>query len=482
MNEIRLNDIINNRNILSPSNYAKVSINSNEQLKLREIIEKIDKGNEIGSNNYVEKSEYKFIRTSAFTDYKYSIEEDNNSVLGITSTSFVDMNLKENDILICKDSNVGEVVILDKDYDNYMFSSGINRIHINKNKYYVFSVLKNNKFKEQFISKIPKGATIMHGKDLYLDCLIPFPNDEESINYIEDLVKIIINKEKEIKAKKEQNDSIIEKELYNKEILEDDSDSYKYPRISQLTSINRLDTGNYTEEYSKIDDLIKKYKNGYFYINEKNIKGGNTPKKRAIGKSIKYKYKWITPTYIYSDGTVDLSYGISCDKNNIKNNCLLIINRTSKGGLGEYVGISTYYDYNKNGLAQHNQGIYRVENMEDKDLLFITCLLNSPLYRKYCANLSMGSKMKELKLNNILSIPFPKFENDVLNKICNNYYNNLPKNELKKENFVLANKEWDSKAGILDLYESIIKTKNILNESIDKIYDNKQINIEYKIF
>lgn len=30
------------------------------------------------------------------------------------------MNLKEGDIIISKDSNIGEIVILDKDYPNYM--------------------------------------------------------------------------------------------------------------------------------------------------------------------------------------------------------------------------------------------------------------------------------------------------------------------------------------------------------------------------
>lgn len=482
MSEIRLNDILKNRNILSPSNYANVHINSDTQIELKNLIVSVDKGVEIGSTNYVDGSNYKFIRTAAFTDYKLSIEEDNNSVLGITSNSFINMNLKEDDILICKDSNVGEVVMLDKDYGNYMFSSGINRLNISENKFYIFAIMKNRKFKEQFISKIPKGATIMHGKNLYLDCLIPFPKDKKSINYIEDLVKIVINKEKEIKHKKSEIDRIIENELYNPEISKDCNDSYKYPKISQLMKINRLDTGNYTEEYSKIDSMIKTYKNGYYYIDEKNIRGGNTPKKRAIGKSAKYNYRWITPTYIYSDGTIDLSYGISCDKNNIKSNCMLIVNRTSKGGLGEYVGISSFYDYAKHGLAQHNQGIYKIINMDDQKLIYMTCLMNSKLYRKYCANLSMGSKMKELKLNNISSIPFPNFENKIQNRICNLYNNNILKNELSESDFIKANKEWDTKAGILDLYESINATKEFLNEMIDRIYNNQKISFQYKIF
>lgn len=482
MNEIKLSNILNNRNILSPSNYENININSTIQIQLKKLIDSVDKGIEIGSNNYVDTSDYKFIRTSAFTDYKLSIEEDKNSVLNISSNSYVNMNLKENDILICKDSNVGEVVILDRDYKNYMFSSGINRLNISKNKLYIYAIMKNLKFKKQFISKIPKGSTIMHGKNLYLDCLIPFPNDNESIEYIENLIKILINKEKELKNKKSQIDNIIEKELYDKDIIDNSNESYKYPKISQLMRINRLDTGNYTEEYSKIDSMIKKYKFGYYFIDEKNISGGNTPKKRIISNSSNYKYHWITPSYIYNDGTIDLSYSISCEKCNIKNNCMLIINRTSKGGLGEYVGISSFYDHEKNGDAQHNQGIYKIKNMDDNDLIYLTCLMNSKLYRKYCANLSMGSKMKELKLNNILSIPFPKFDDKTKTQICSLYYNKLRKNVTNSKEFVQFNKEWDSKAGILDIYESIINTKQILNNMIERIYENKKIEFEYKIF
>ena len=42
----------------------------------------------------------------------FSIYEDHNSILSINPNVFVDYHLKKNDILICKDSNVGEVVLL----------------------------------------------------------------------------------------------------------------------------------------------------------------------------------------------------------------------------------------------------------------------------------------------------------------------------------------------------------------------------------
>ena len=178
-----------------------------------------------------------------------------------------------------------------------------------------------------------------------------------------------------------------------------------------------------------------------------------------------------------------MNYRINCEKNNINKNCALIINRTSKGGFGEYVGICSFYDYERFGPAQHNQGIYRVFNMNDRDLIYITCLLNSRLYRKYCANTSMGSKMKELKLSNILDIPFPKFSDEKKNQISNYYYNKCKKNDCVAENdFESVNKEWDKNAGVIDLFESIRSAKKYLNYVIDNIYENQTVDKIYKVF
>lgn len=480
MNEIRISNIIENKNIMSANNYISIEIKAKRFVPLEKLILSIDKGVEVGSNNYVSNSDFKFIRTSGLDEKKYLLKEDENSVLSISPNAFVNLNLKKDDILICKDSNVGETIILDKDYYNYMFSSGINRINFIKDKYYTLAIMKHKKFKLQLFSMIPKGATLLHAKNLYLKCIIPYPNNDEQKEYISNLSRIIIDKEIELKNKFNILNEIIEKELWSNS--SNNITDIKYPKISQLIKINRLDTGNYTEEFTYIDSLIKSYKSGYYYIDEKNISGGNTPKKRVINNDKDSKYYWITPSYIFKDGTLDLNYRINCEKNNINHNCMLIINRTSKGGFGEYVGISTYYDYNLFGKAQHNQGIYQVKNYSDIQLIFMTSIINSSIYRKYCANLSMGSKMKELKLNNILSIPFPNFSEEKINQIVNIYYNKLPKSSCKQSNFIKKNADWNKSAGILDLYNSIQNAKIILNESIDKIYLGEDIEMVYSTF
>ena len=478
---ISINDILKNKMVLSANNYNKSKISTICQKKLSDFVESVDKGKEVGSENYVEKSQFKFIRTSAIDDSYISIYMDNNSVVNINPKSFIAYDLKKGDILICKDSNVGGVVKLDRDYKNYMFSAGINRLHINHYKNYIFAIMKNYRFKRQLESMVPKGTTLMHAKNLYLDCIIPFPKEEIIIDYVQKLVNIIENKENILKKKVIDINRFIMEEIKSNQ--NDNILIYDYPSFKEVLALKRLDCGEYTKDFKQNDFLIKNYRHGFFYLSKNNVKSGNTPPKRYISKKENLKYYWITPTVVSDNGTISLVDRIDCDNNNIKSNCALVINRTSKGGFGEYCGITAFYDYGVFGEAQHNQGIYQIKNMEDRELIVLTSLMNCELYRKYCASLTLGSKMKELKLNNILSIPYPNFPDDVKDRIVEMCYNKMNKDVANESNFVEKNFEWDSNAGILDIYQSLVKVKNILNDVIEKIYSgDESIDKIYAVF
>ncbi len=478
---IKITDIINNNYRLSPSNYINIKMKKTNMKELKYFVHKIDKGLEVGSQNYVENSKYHFLRTSIFDKNLFSLKIDNNTFKNINPNVFISYSLKAGDILICKDSNIGEVAILDQDYPNTMFSAGINRINFKSNSKYLYAVMKNENFKRQLESLIPKGSTLRHAKDLYLKCKIPEVTNIEVLKYIENIVDIIIHKELQIKEKKQIIDDYIINEINDNQTSS--SFIYDFPTIKELKEINRLDTGNYTSEFKEINFKIKNYKYGFYTILPQNITGGNTPKSRHIKDNTSLKYLWITPTYINDDGTLLNDYSINCDKNNIHQNCTLIINRTSKGGQGEYVGISSYYDYTKFGEAQHNQGLYKVFGYNDTDLIFFTCMMNSPYYRKYCANLSMGSKMKELKLKNISEIPFPIFDTAKKEHIHNLYYNKLSKAKLlTKADFFKSNYEWDNSAGLLDVYFSLKNAKEHLNNIIDSLYNGNKFELKYKIY
>ena len=65
------------------------------------------------------------------------------------------------------------------------------------------------------------------------------------------------------------------------------------------------------------------------------------------------------------------------------------------------------------------------------------CFLNCSLMRKFCAGLSVGSKMKELKMEQFLQIPFPNFPKEKQKEIALLYHN--PTSNYQTDNFTLDN-------------------------------------------
>jgi type I restriction enzyme S subunit len=394
-----------------------VAINTNTKsvrdFLSRELL-RTDLGTEVGSINYVKGSPYSFVKTKALQSHTFLPIFSNESVESIHPASFINHNLKRWDIIISKDSNIGEVIILDKDYPNHMLSGALYKLPIEVNKLYLLAFLKHHFFRGQLDRIVPKGVTIRHAGTKFLDCKIPMPNKsaEAVINDVESLMALIINCETEIQAKHARIDELIKQELFNSQ--SEDVFHYTYPTIRDVCKTNRLDTGAYSEQFCRIDFAIKNYATGYHYLDPAKLKSGNTPLVRHIGNEKSLKYRWVTPTncsdfgYILIDERIDTP-----TRNNINENAMLLINRTSRGGVGEYVGIATFYDIAEYGTGYHNQGIYRVVGYSDVDLIFMTCFMNCNMMRKYCSSICVGSKMKEIKLNQFLNIPFPNFAEDV---------------------------------------------------------------------
>jgi len=191
---ISYNDIHKMDNILSSPRYTKLIMQNKNYKLLRDFLfrplKKADLGVEVGSHNYIDKSPCYFLRTKALQPYSYLPDINSETSIPIIPKVFLDKNLKEGDLLISKDSNIGEIVILDKDYPDYMVSGAIYKLPIKEYKYYLLAFIKHLFFREQLNFMVPKGATIRHAKTYFLDCKIPLPNKdkENTIKYIEILM------------------------------------------------------------------------------------------------------------------------------------------------------------------------------------------------------------------------------------------------------------------------------------------------------
>lgn len=464
---------------LSASDYEEFEIKNNNTQSIKSLIDSdIVKGTEIGSSSYMYDSDHFFLRTKALQENFFFIDKNKEASVPMKPTRFVTHNLKRGMILISKDSKIGEISYLEKDYPNFMLSAGIIGFEIKKEPYYVLAFLKNPFFKDQINTLVPShGSTLIHAKTIFLDCKIPFPNKnhDSSIIFVREIQKGILRRELEIQKKHDSLNIKFEDELQknqnNKKYVK------KFPLFSEIEATTRLDSGPYGDEYKKWVFMIKNYKNGFYTISKKLFKIGNTPPKRVIGKGFT---RWITADYFDELGYLIKKIPIICKPKNILKDCLIIKNRTNKQLLGEFVGTGFFYNYKKFGDGHHHQGCYRVDDLPSDDLRFLTICLNTKIYRKICSYVSLGSKMPELKSSQLSSIPFIKINENIKKELIK-IYDNESKIYIKKikvldfENF---DKIHLDDIGILQVAEQIDHLKDKLNYCVNQIKNDEEIDLD----
>lgn len=465
--------------LLSSSLHKQINVANENYLPLKSLLSRVlsrnDLGKEVGSINYVSGSNFFFTKTKALQAYSFLPVLNSESTESIMPQAFVDHNLKAGDIILSKDSNIGETVILDKDYPNYMLSGALYKLPLNEyDKYYILAFIKHRYYREQLNRLVPKGATLRHAGTKFLDCNIPFPvnNKEAIVNYVSNITKKIVEIEIEIKKRNSEINDIIETELVKNQNY---SAIYKFSHATynQLTIGKRLDTGVYSDTFQRITHLLTNYKGGVFYVDADKLRSGSTPKIRDISNYSEGCLRWITPTNCSDWGFIQTHEKISTPtKNNLNEDAVLLINRTSRGGKGEYVGIGTFYDYNTYGDGHHNQGIYRITGYSKELLVFITTFMNTKMMRKYCSALSVGSKMKEIKSEQFLSIPIPVLDSKVLKRVYKLFYTEDFDRSI--ENIISLQTH---NIGLFHLSVADNILTQYLNSVLDMIIDNIDFNI-----
>jgi len=480
---IRKNELLEKECIFSASRHNNIQINSNFDFLVNLInVSKrsVSLKNQKKYFNYVEIGSIN--TTTGYVDptYKKSIDISTDSVY----------QLQIYDILISTvRTYLGGIGIINQNEQDLVASKALivlRELKKDINKYYLFGILRTSYFIEQTNLILNASMYPRMDKDSFDKLKIPFPtttnhqNPEKIENLISHIVQNIIDKEEQIKLKNKQIDELIEKEL--KDNQKAGSFSYSYPRITEISEETRLDTGLYERNFKEIDFLIRNYEEGIFQIPLDKFKSGSTPKVRVFDPQNK-KYKWVTPTLITDEGNYQPSTTINMDsKNNLSKDCILIINRTSKGKKGEYVGITCFYEVNSFGLGHHNQGLYQIKDYSKLEKLFINCLLNSKLYRKLCGCVSIGSKMKEMKSSDFAFLKFPNFPDSKQKEIVKLYYKTLDKNkDLNIENYLEIEKTRNREVGIFQLNLEIFSLQEQLENLVHKIVveENIDISLDY---
>lgn len=465
--------------LLSSSLHKQINVANENYLSLRSLLSRElnrnDLGKEVGSINYVSGSNFFFIKTKALQAFSFLPILNLESTESIMPQAFINHHLKAGDIILSKDSNIGETVILDKDYPNYMLSGALYKLPLSgSDKFYILAFIKHRYFRDQLNRLVPKGATLRHAGTKFLDCNIPFPvnNKEAIVNYVSNITKKIIEIEIEIKKRYSEINDIIETEIIENQ-KNNTTYSFAHATYSQLSIGKRLDTGVYSNTFQRITHLLTNYKWGVFYVDADKLRSGSTPKIRDISNYSEGCIRWITPTNCSDWGFIQTHEKIlTPTKNNLSEDAVLLINRTSRGGKGEYVGIGTFYDYDAYGDGHHNQGIYRITGYNKELLVFIATFMNTKMMRKYCSALSVGSKMKEIKSEQFLSIPIPSLEPKVLKRVYKLFYT---ENFDRSIDNILSLQPCNVGLFHLSIAKNILI--QYLNSILDMIIDNIDFNI-----
>ena len=263
--EIALRELSSKAASWSAGMYRRVEIPTTHTRPIRDLISGYDKGSDPGSMYYMANSTHHFIRTKALQASSHLIYPKGDAITPINPRAFKDMALTDGDILLSKDSNVGECAMVDGDrWRNHTLSGGIVRLRPSINRYYLFAFLKHELFKTELLSMVPRGATIAHANELWLDCHVPFPaqqDAEDVVAYVAALSEAIVDKEKTVRIRNDEINTEIFGELsanQDKRIFR-----YDYPTRDEVLSSLRFDAAVYGERFKREEHLIKNYKRGW---------------------------------------------------------------------------------------------------------------------------------------------------------------------------------------------------------------------------
>lgn len=366
-----------------------------------------------------------------------------------------------------------------------MLCGALYKLPIIKYKYYLLSFLKHPFFKEQLDFMVPKGATLRHAKTLFLDCKIPFPNQnkEKSVKFIEVLMQAIIHKEQLIKKRHAKILDSIEAELTANQ--KNNQFVFTLPTLDEVKKINRLDTNLYRKSFKENVFKIKNYKNGFQTIGDAGfiLSRGQNLQVSNIGDSIYSNtyypnfYTLMLPKYISKYGIVN-KIGYLGNKNELK---VLKCGDLIFGAEGFEKGRSIVIIENTQNIITNIHGItIHKKNINIQESIFIKCFLDYIRYLGMIDLYAVGGNGGSLAQSYWSIIPFPKFPKSKQKEISLLYHNPdlaYQTNNFTLDNFVKEDSLFNEDAGIYELDKTLKYLKNILNKSIDDIVHNKNVNI-----
>ena len=472
---------------LSPSSYKTLFITNKTTKGIRDLIsEKAQKGQEVGSSSYINKSNFYFIRNKALQ--ASCLMPTLHDMVPILPNSFKDFKLKKGDILISKDANIGETAYLNEDLPYCMISGGLVRLRLpDQIRHYVFAFMKSDFFKEQVYLMAARGATIRHAKSLWLDAVIPFPNKtnkDKVIDFVGHMTKALIRKEAEIKRKYNKIIALIDKELKGNQ--GHGTFTYNMPSLKELQQTRRINASIYSMDFKHNIFYIENYKHGSRTLQDLGFKPKRGPNLAVsvIGRSIYSEepksnfYELIEPMDITDFMTVRRSRWLG---NKTKIPCLRKgdILFGAEGNIGKvYVFCD---DVNNTITNYHGMSI----NMDDTKALhqniFIGCFLSYLKEEGVFEKIAVGGQGGSVGKEKLLQLKIPDFPPANKEEIAKYYYNTTSYDEqkLNASFFEEEDTRVTQDAGMSQLDKQQKAIRRILNGIIERVILDKEVQISF---
>ncbi len=472
---IKKSELFSKNKIFAPSRHKQLIIKNSSVETLSSLVELGTTSLNIEKN----KGYYQYIEIGDINTTTGGISYKTVKSIDISSASV--SKIQKDDILISTVrtylGGIGIVTSTDKNLVATKALIVLRKMKKDISKYYLFGILRSKFFIDQ-VSMILNASMYPRMEKEYFDRLIiPFPTQKhnDSPKDVEKLVSLItqniIDKEEQIKLKNQSIDNEIEKEL--KANQKSTALQYSYPKLSELKKENRLDTTIYTPKYKVYENLILNYTNGYFFLDEKLVSPGVTPKDyffSDIKKSEKFK-DWITPKNIEQRQLSSRTFIYTKTSTKIKKYSLVL------NGI-RYVGNGVFIENEKEFFTNQNMLIINQFKEQIKQL-FLFCFLTSNIGKSMQISRRNFGIVPILYTENLCKIPIPNFEEKKQKEIAKSYYNKVDGlTNISLDNYLTEHKKRNQKLGIFQLNMEIFELKEKLENLVDKIVMDEKIDIQ----
>jgi hypothetical protein len=474
-NTIERSSLLSVRASLSASDYRTIKTPVNSK-KLLSLIKKHKQGCEIGSDAYMPKSQYRFLKTVNINDLV---------ILDETKIEYCKpckgaITPKAGSIFVAKDGGgqgLGECCVYEPQNGITDFiSAGILSLEFKdtNERNYVLGILKSLHFKEFIDGKTPGGSTIRHSKLLSLEYDVPWSNDASKRLAITELVENMIHKERLIASKNKEIDQLITDELAAGLIA--GAAKAQLPCRNDILKTTRLDAGIYTDLVRETNYLIENYKNGYYYIPDKfKANRGQNLQVTSIGES--YYSETCKPGFYRIFTNVEMTdlrtitgfrwLGNKRSLTTLPKNCVML------AADGMIVGRSFFFDELPNTITNIHPWV--ITSKDKSQPRYKSVFLS--LFLSYLKNIGYLEKIKDksngggLKKNHIEKwIKIPCFPDKIQEKIADIYYKAAtPPSAIVT---ITAHKKRNATLGIFQLNMEVLSLREQLAKMVNDIILN----------